>query len=180
MQKKFDFKGKKTCDFFTKFRQKSLKFAVEGVIIIKYNWGYCRKNKERQEFVLDSITQLIKTEIKKQHKSVRQFSEKSGIPYSTLSNALSKGIGGTSYDTVIKICNMLNLKQAYDIDLTVFNEHCYEICTQLAALDERAVHTLKTILKVEYERCIKDKASKEISVARRTLDTCKDFEGDSV
>ncbi|MBR4973637.1 MAG: helix-turn-helix transcriptional regulator [Clostridia bacterium] len=108
---------------------------------------------------MDSITQLIKTEIKKQYKSVRQFSEKSGIPYSTLSNALSKGIGGTSYDTVIKICNLLNLKQAYDTDLTIFNDQCYEICTMLAALDERAVHTLKTVLSIEYERCTNIKKS---------------------
>ena len=104
---------------------------------------------------MDSITKLIKFEIKKQYKSVRQFSEKSGIPYSTLSNALSKGFGGTSYGTVIKICNLLNLKQVYDADITVFNEHCYEIFTMLSALDERAMHTLRTILSVEYERCIK-------------------------
>ena len=102
---------------------------------------------------MDGITQLIKSEIIKQYKSVRKFSEKSGIPYSTLSNALSKGIGGTSYETVIKICNLLNLKQAYDVDLTVFNEHCYEICSMLSALDDHAIHTLKTILSVEYERC---------------------------
>ena len=109
---------------------------------------------------MDNITQLIKTEIKKQYKSVRKFSEKSGIPYSTLSNALSKGVGGTSYETVIKICNLLNLKHAYDADLTVFNEHCYEIYTMLTALDEQAVHTLKTVLSIEYERCTKSKKSK--------------------
>ena len=108
---------------------------------------------ERMDVVLDSITRLIKSEIKRQYKSVRQFSEKSGIPYSTLSNALSKGIGGTSYDTVIKICQMLNLKQAYDADLTIFNDQFYEICAMLAALDERGVHTVKTILSVEYSRC---------------------------
>ena len=102
---------------------------------------------------MDNLTQLIRSEIKSQYKSVRRFSEKSGIPYSTLSNLLSKGIGGTSYKTVIKICNLLNLKQAYDADLTLFNEHCYEICTKLSALDDHAVHTLKTILSVEYERC---------------------------
>ena len=105
------------------------------------------------DVVLDSITRLIKSEIKRQYKSVRQFSEKSGIPYSTLSNALSKGIGGTSYDTVIKICQLLNLKQAYDADLTIFNDQFYEICAMLAALDERGVHTVKTILSVEYSRC---------------------------
>lgn len=123
---------------------------------------------------MDNITQLIKAEIKRQYKSVRKFSEKSGIPYSTLSNALSKGIGGTSYGTVIKICNLLNLKQAYDADLTVFNEHCYEICTMLAALDEQAVHTLKTILSVEYERCTNGKKAhrppERISIASKSLD----------
>lgn len=66
-----------------------------------------KQDKERQDFVLDNITQLIKTEIKKQYKSVRKFSEKSGIPYSTLSNALYKGIGATSqkgqYDFYRKI-----------------------------------------------------------------------------
>ena len=123
---------------------------------------------------MDNITQLIRTEIKRQYKSVRKFSVKSGIPYSTLSNALSKGVGGTSYETVTKICNLLNLKQAYDADLTVFNEHCYEICTMLAALDDQAVHTIKTILSVEYERCTKGKKAHKlheiISIAGKSLD----------
>ena len=50
--------------------------------------------------LLDSITALIKNEIKSQYKSLSKFAEASGIPYSTLSNALSRGVGGTSYDTV--------------------------------------------------------------------------------
>lgn len=122
---------------------------------------------------MDSITNLIKTEIKRQYKSVRKFSEKSGIPYSTLSNALAKGIGGTSYDTVVKICKLLNLKQAYDADLTVFNDQFYEILSKLASLDEQGVHTVKTILTVEYNRCVHSsvspvvKAYNGLSVARR-------------
>ena len=111
---------------------------------------------------MDSITKLIKTEIKRQYKSVRKFSEESGIPYSTLSNALAKGIGGTSYDTVIKICNLLNLKQAYDADLTIFNEQFHEICSMLAALDERGVHTVKTILSVEYNRCTNEHSAPSV------------------
>ena len=106
---------------------------------------------------MDSITELIKSEVKKQYKSVRQFSEKSGIPYSTLSNAFSKGIGGTSYDTVLKICKMLNLKQVYDADLTIFNDKFFEVCSMLSELDERGVHTVKTVLTVEYNRCKSDK-----------------------
>ncbi len=104
--------------------------------------------------MLDSITKLIKSEIKKQYKSVLQFSEKSGIPYSTLSNALSKGIGGTSYDTVIRICNLLNIKHIYDADLSLFNEQFYDICKMLSELDEQGVHTVKTVLTIEHDRCI--------------------------
>lgn len=102
---------------------------------------------------MDSITELIKAEVKKQYKSVRQFSKRSGIPYSTLSNAFSKGIGGTSYDTVLKICKMLNLKQIYDADLTIFNDTFFEVCNMLSALDEQGVHTVKTVLTIEYNRC---------------------------
>ena len=94
---------------------------------------------------MDSITNLIKSEIKRQYKSLRQFSEQSGIPYSTLSNALTKGIGGTSYDTVVKICDLLNLKQIYDTEVSLFNEQFHEIGTMLTALDEQGVHTVKTI-----------------------------------
>ena len=126
--------------------------------------------------MVDSITKLIKTEIKRQYKSVRKFSEESGIPYSTLSNALSKGIGGTSYDTVIRICKLLNLKQAYDADLTIFNDQFYEICAMLAALDERGVHTVTPILSVEYSRCVNSdtaptvKAYNGLAVAGGSLD----------
>ena len=122
---------------------------------------------------MDNITQLIKAEIKRQYKSVRKFSEKSGIPYSTLSNALSKGIGGTSYETVTKICKMLNLKQAYDVDLTLLNEHCYEIFTMLAALDKHAVYTLKNILSGEYESANVLEAfdsHERVSIAGKSLD----------
>ena len=102
---------------------------------------------------MDSITILIRDEIKRQYKSVKKFSEVSGIPYSTLSNALTKGVGGTSYDTVIRICKLLNLKQVYDADLTIFNDQFYEICSMLSKLDSKGVHAVKSILTLEYTRC---------------------------
>lgn len=111
---------------------------------------------------MDSITNLIKEEIKRQYKSVRQFSEKSGIPYSTLSNCLSKGIGGTAYDTVIRICNLLNLKHIYDADLTIFNAQFYDICHMLSELDEQGVHTVRTVLTIEYNRCSNSDTSKVV------------------
>ena len=102
---------------------------------------------------MDSITILIRDEIKRQYKSVKKFSEVSGIPYSTLSNALTKGVGGKSYDTVIRICKLLNLKQVYDADLTIFNDQFYEICSMLSKLDSKGVHAVKSILTLEYTRC---------------------------
>ena len=102
---------------------------------------------------MDSITELIKLEIKQQYKSVKKFSEASGIPYSTLSNALTKGIEGTSYETVVKICNLLNIKQSIDGDIILFNRHFHDIYSKITKLDERGLHTVSTVLNVEYERC---------------------------
>lgn len=106
---------------------------------------------------MDSITELIKNEIKSQYKSLSKFSEASGIPYSTLSNALSKGIGGTSYDTVVKICQILHIKQVYDSDLVLFNNEFYDIYSKLTQLDEQGVHTICSVLNAEYTRCQNDK-----------------------
>ena len=129
---------------------------------------------------MDSITLLIRDEIKRQYKSVKKFSDASGIPYSTLSNALAKGIGGTSYDTVLKICKLLNLKQVYDADLTIFNDRFYEICSMLSELDEQGVHTVKTVLTIEHHRCTKHdndstvKPFNGISYAGKTFQTNED------
>lgn len=126
---------------------------------------------------MDSITLLIRDEIKRQYKSVKKFSDASGIPYSTLSNALAKGIGGTSYDTVLKIYKLLNLKQVYDADLTIFNDRFYEICAMLSELDEQGVHTVKTVLTIEHNRCTKHESDSTvkpfngISFAGKTFQT---------
>lgn len=109
--------------------------------------------KQGKEKAMDSITALIKTEIKRQYGSVQKFSEASHIPYSTLSNILSKGVGGTAYDTVNKICKILSIKQAYDSDLILFNEEFYDIYKKLTELDEIGVHTVCSVLNVEYMRC---------------------------
>lgn len=102
---------------------------------------------------MDSITELIKNEIKAQYKSVRRFSDASGIPYSTLSNALAKGVGGTSYDTVVRICQLLGIKQSYDSDIVLFNNRFHDIYTKLTQLDDQGVHTVCSILNIEYDRC---------------------------
>ena len=52
---------------------------------------------------------ILKKEILKQYKSVRQFAIEMAIPYSTLVTALDRGIEGMAYGTVIKMCDKLSL-----------------------------------------------------------------------
>lgn len=53
--------------------------------------------------------EILKSEILKQDKSVRQFAIEMEIPYSTLVTALDRGIEGMAYGTVIRMCDKLNL-----------------------------------------------------------------------
>ncbi len=53
--------------------------------------------------------EILKQEILKQYKSVRQFAIEMAIPYSTLVTALDRGIEGMAYGTVIKMCDKLSL-----------------------------------------------------------------------
>lgn len=111
---------------------------------------------------MDSITNLVKNEIKAQYKSLAKFSEASGIPYTTLSNALSKGIGHTAYDTVVKICAMLHIRQAYDDDIVLFNQQFHDIYTMLTQLDEKGVHTVVAVLNAEFNRCQQNETSANV------------------
>ena len=53
--------------------------------------------------------EILKAEILRQYKSVRQFAIEMSIPYSTLVTALDRGIEGMAYGTVIRICDCLSL-----------------------------------------------------------------------
>lgn len=56
-----------------------------------------------------SKAEILKKEILRQYRSVRQFALELGIPYSTLVTALERGIEGMAYGTVIKMCDKLSL-----------------------------------------------------------------------
>ena len=53
--------------------------------------------------------EILKSEILKKYRSVRQFSLEMNIPYSTLVTALERGVDGMAYGTVIRICEKLSL-----------------------------------------------------------------------
>ena len=63
--------------------------------------------------------EVLKVEILRQYKSVRQFALEMKIPYSTLVTALDRGIGGMAYGTVIMMCDKLNLNP---VDFTSLEE----------------------------------------------------------
>ena len=68
------------------------------IYFLHYNGGYEMTKAE-----------ILKAEILKQYKSVRQFAIDMEIPYSTLVTALDRGIEGMAYGTVIRICDKLSL-----------------------------------------------------------------------
>ena len=49
--------------------------------------------------------EILKKEILRQYRSVRQFAMEMNIPYSTLVTALERGIEGMAYGTVIRMCD---------------------------------------------------------------------------
>ena len=58
---------------------------------------------------MDKLTNIVRDEISRQYKSVRQFAFAVGIPLSTINRALHNGIGGSSFDTVVQICRTLGI-----------------------------------------------------------------------
>jgi len=55
-------------------------------------------------------TEFVTSLIKQKYKSIRQFSIETGIPYTTIKSGLLKGIGGMAVDTIIKMCDALDIK----------------------------------------------------------------------
>ncbi len=52
--------------------------------------------------------QALRWRILEQYTSLRQFAAAADIPYSTLLTLLTRGVGGASFDTVVRICRALN------------------------------------------------------------------------
>lgn len=79
-----------------------------------------------------ALTNTLKQKIIKKYKSVKKFSDKSGIPYMTISNVLKRGIGNSSFATVLKIC------QAADIPMIeLFDESRNSVPEEIAEFMEK-------------------------------------------
>ena len=101
---------------------------------------------------MDEFTMLVKNEIKRQYKSVRQFASAIDVPQSTIISALRKGIGGMSFDTVVKICSALGIKLSMNSGVFMDKEKT-ELLETFGELDDRGRYTVKAVCNVELLRC---------------------------
>ena len=105
---------------------------------------------------MDNLTKLVRDEITRQYRSVRQFAFAVDIPLSTINSALHNGVGGSSFDTVMLICKILGIKAMSDDAALYLTDDTEKLLTQYAKLDDYGRHTISSVMQVEYDRC-KDK-----------------------
>lgn len=103
---------------------------------------------------MDNLTEIVRTEIARQYKSVRQFAFAVNIPLSTINSALHNGIGGSSYDTVVQICKTLGIKATSDDNAFYMTEDTRRLLEQYGKLDNYGRHTISSVMQVEYDRCM--------------------------
>ena len=102
---------------------------------------------------MDNLTKIVRTEIARQYKSVRQFAFAVNIPLSTINSALHNGIGGSSFDTVVQICRALGIKALSDDASFYLTEETQQLLDRYAQLDDYGRHTVNSVMRVEYDRC---------------------------
>ena len=109
--------------------------------------------------VADELTDIIRKEIKKQYRSTRAFSVASGIPYSTLANALSKGVGVTAFDTVMRMCDVLGVNYNSSVNGS-YSDRMRRMGMMYASLDADGENVVERVLRSEYIRCRYDEIKK--------------------
>jgi hypothetical protein len=111
---------------------------------------------------MDELTKLIKTEIKKQFRSVRQFSMYIGVPQSTIVTALQKGIGGTSFDTIMHICDVLDIKPVAGDKPIFLDGEKRELLERYSRLDNEGKKAVRAVTAIELLRVADPEAFKEL------------------
>lgn len=106
---------------------------------------------------MDELTTVIKNEIKRQYRSVRQFSMAIGVPQSTIVTALQKGIGGTSFSTIVSICKTLGIKPAFGDQADMYlDRDARTLLERYMLLDDRGKLTVRALTEVEVLRATND------------------------
>ena len=106
---------------------------------------------------MDNLTKVVRDEISRQYRSVRQFAFAVDIPLSTINSALHNGVGGSSFDTVMRICKILGITAMSDDAALYLTDDTERLLTQYAKLDDYGRHTISSVMQVEYDRCKDEK-----------------------
>ncbi|MDO4836155.1 MAG: helix-turn-helix transcriptional regulator [Clostridia bacterium] len=101
---------------------------------------------------MDELTKLIKKEIKRQFRSVRQFSMYIGVPQSTIVTALQKGIGGTSFETIMKICDVLDIKLVAGDSHVFLDGENRALLERYSRLDAEGKKAVRAVAEIELLR----------------------------
>lgn len=102
---------------------------------------------------MDELTSLIKKCSKKKYNSTRVFSEVLGIPQTTIVSALKKGVSGTAFTTVVKMCNSLDIKLINGVYPAVIDQNAINLIRKISHLDEKGIYTVAAVVDAEYKRC---------------------------
>lgn len=112
-----------------------------------------KKNNEKVRITsMKQLTALIKSEIKKQYRSVRQFSIAIGVPQSTIVTSLQKGISGTAFETVLLMCKVLDIKPVQGEDMLFMNAEHRELIDRYTNLDEKGRQAVRALVALETVR----------------------------
>lgn len=101
---------------------------------------------------MDELTRLVKETIKGKYINIRRFSDEVGIPQTTIISSIKHGVGGTAFNTVMRMCKALNIKLYNGIYPMLISDAVYDILRKMVMLDEKGIHAVKTVVELEYLR----------------------------
>jgi len=102
---------------------------------------------------MNNLSEIIEKEIKSQYKSIRQFSIVSGIPQTTIVTAIKSGMGGTAYETVVKMCELLHIELVNYNTHLVMTDDVINMVNMFNSLDEKGEHAVMAFMAMEFNRC---------------------------
>lgn len=109
------------------------------------------------------LEQELKKLILSKFKSVKGFSEKANIPYTTVDSILKRGVGNANVINIIKMCQALNIdtdalsegqiKPRIENVNSLISKHEDNIIKKYRNLDEYGQEAIDNLLNTEYKRC---------------------------
>ena len=118
------------------------------------------------------LTQLIKDNIKLKYASTKKFADDIDVPMTTVASSLKNGVGNTSFTTVTKMCKALDIRILNGVYPVVESDAIRQIFEKLTTLDDQGIHTVITVLEMEYLRCIAEAENIAIAetLAKQSID----------